>query len=50
MHLLIAREAVDAHVQAAGDIIDPDVELPDKVKAAAKAAARGSVWIEVPAG
>ena len=37
MHLLIAREAVDAHLQAAGDIIDPDVDLSGKAKAAAKA-------------
>ena len=34
MHLLIAREAVDAHLQAAGDMIDPDVALAGKAKAA----------------
>jgi hypothetical protein len=45
MHLLIARETVDAHLQAAGDVIDPDVELPDKAKAAAKAAGFYARWL-----
>jgi alkylation response protein AidB-like acyl-CoA dehydrogenase len=45
MHLLIAREAVDAHLQAAGDVIDPDVELSDKAKAAAKAAGFYARWL-----
>ncbi|MBA3743262.1 MAG: acyl-CoA dehydrogenase family protein [Sporichthya sp.] len=34
MRLLIAREAVDQHLQVAGDIIDPEAELKDKGKAA----------------
>ena len=34
MHLLIAREAVDSHLQVAGDILDEDVEIKDKAKAA----------------
>ena len=33
MHLLIAREAVDAHLSVAGDIIDPDKTLADKARA-----------------
>ena len=37
MHLLIAREAVDAHLAVAGDIIDPDASRDDKLKAVAKA-------------
>jgi alkylation response protein AidB-like acyl-CoA dehydrogenase len=45
MHLLIAREAVDAHLQAAGDVIDPDIDLPDKAKAAAKAAGFYARWL-----
>jgi alkylation response protein AidB-like acyl-CoA dehydrogenase len=45
MHLLIAREAVDAHLQAAGDVIDPDLELPDKAKAAARAAGFYARWL-----
>ncbi|WP_298329563.1 acyl-CoA dehydrogenase family protein [Haloactinopolyspora sp.] len=45
MHLLIAREAVDAHLQAAGDVIDPDVDLPGKARAAAKATGFYARWL-----
>ncbi len=45
MHLLIAREAVDAHLQAAGDIIDPDVALSGKARAAAKATGFYATWL-----
>ncbi|MFD7918561.1 acyl-CoA dehydrogenase family protein [Streptomyces sp. NPDC059740] len=45
MHLLIAREAVDAHLSAAGDLIDPDKSLGDKGRAAAKAGAFYARWL-----
>ncbi len=44
MHLMIAREAVDQHLQVAGDILEPDVELKDKGKAAIAAGAFYSKW------
>ena len=45
MHLLIAREAVDAHLSVAGDIIDPDVDLAGKARAGAKASAFYAKWL-----
>ena len=45
MHLLIAREAVDAHLAVAGDIIDPDASRDDKLKAVAKAGAFYAGWL-----
>ncbi|GAA3773104.1 acyl-CoA dehydrogenase family protein [Plantactinospora mayteni] len=45
MHLLIAREAVDAHLSVAGDIIDPDAELGQKVRAGARAGAFYARWL-----
>ena len=45
MHLLIAREAVDAHLQAAGDVIDPDIDFPGKAKAAVRAAGFYARWL-----
>jgi alkylation response protein AidB-like acyl-CoA dehydrogenase len=45
MHLLIAREAVDQHLQIAGDIIEPDVPLPEKAKTAAKAGGFYARWL-----
>ncbi|MBE1492821.1 acyl-CoA dehydrogenase family protein [Plantactinospora soyae] len=45
MHLLIAREAVDAHLSVAGDIIDPEAELGRKVRAGAKAGAFYARWL-----
>jgi hypothetical protein len=43
MHLLIAREAVDRHLQVAGDVLG-DSGLVDKAKAAAKAGAFYAKW------
>ncbi|MGW2861278.1 acyl-CoA dehydrogenase family protein [Streptomyces sp. NPDC001205] len=45
MHLLIAREAVDAHLSVAGDLIDPDKSLQDKAKAGAGAAGFYAKWL-----
>jgi len=45
MHLLIAREAVDAHLSVAGDIIDPDASVGRKAKAGAKATGFYSRWL-----
>jgi len=45
MHLFIAREAVDAHLSVAGDIIDPDAAFGRKAKAAAKASGFYAKWL-----
>ncbi len=45
MHLLIAREAVDQHLQIAGDIIEPDVAMADKAKTAVKAGRFYATWL-----
>ncbi|MFD7279205.1 acyl-CoA dehydrogenase family protein [Streptomyces sp. NPDC059862] len=45
MHLLIAREAVDAHLSVAGDLIDPDKTLQDKAKAGANAGVFYAKWL-----
>ncbi|GAA0941545.1 acyl-CoA dehydrogenase family protein [Virgisporangium aurantiacum] len=45
MHLLIAREAVDAHLSVAGDIIDPEADFGRKAKAAAKAGGFYAKWL-----
>ncbi|MFI6704003.1 acyl-CoA dehydrogenase family protein [Streptomyces sp. NPDC050509] len=45
MHLLIAREAVDAHLAVAGDIIDPDKTLQDKARAGAQAGKFYARWL-----
>jgi alkylation response protein AidB-like acyl-CoA dehydrogenase len=44
MHLLIAREAVDQHLAVAGDILEPDVALGDKAKAAVAAGKFYTKW------
>ena len=45
MHLLIAREAVDQHLEVAGDILDGDVEMGDKAKAAVGAGKFYAKWL-----
>ncbi|MFJ4695659.1 acyl-CoA dehydrogenase family protein [Streptomyces sp. NPDC088766] len=45
MHLLIAREAVDAHLSVAGDLIDPDKSLQDKARAGAGAGVFYARWL-----
>ncbi len=45
MHLLIAREAVDAHLSVAGDIIDPDASMRQKRKAAVDAGGFYAKWL-----
>lgn len=45
MHLLIAREAVDAHLSVAGDLIDPDASLKDKARAGGQATAFYARWL-----
>ncbi|MFI1989034.1 acyl-CoA dehydrogenase family protein [Actinoplanes sp. NPDC020271] len=45
MHLLIAREAVDAHLSVAGDIIDPDADLARKARAGARAGKFYARWL-----
>ena len=45
MHLLIAREAVDAHLTAAGDIIDPKVDARGKAQAAVRAGGFYGKWL-----
>ncbi|WP_018602547.1 acyl-CoA dehydrogenase family protein [Mycobacterium sp. 155] len=45
MHLMLAREAVDAHLSVAGDIIDPEADLRDKARAAAQAGKFYARWL-----
>jgi len=45
MHLLIAREAVDAHLNAAGDLASNDADLQAKAKAAVKASGFYAKWL-----
>ncbi len=44
MHLLIAREAVDAHLAAAGDLASHDATVQDKARAAVKASGFYGKW------
>ncbi|WP_433158609.1 acyl-CoA dehydrogenase family protein [Kribbella sp. CA-247076] len=45
MHLLIAREAVDAHLAAAGDLASADADLQAKAKAAVGASGFYAKWL-----
>ncbi len=45
MRLLIAREAVDAHLTAAGDLADPHADLQHKAKAAVEASGFYAKWL-----
>ena len=45
MHLLIAREAVDQHLQVAGDILEPETPLQDKAKSAVAAGTFYAKWL-----
>ncbi|TQJ59216.1 hypothetical protein FBY30_1458 [Arthrobacter sp. SLBN-83] len=45
MRLLIAREAVDAHLAAAGDLASLDASLADKAKAAVGASSFYAKWL-----
>jgi alkylation response protein AidB-like acyl-CoA dehydrogenase len=45
MRLLLAREATDAHLSVAGDIIDPEADLKAKAKAGAAATGFYAKWL-----
>ncbi len=45
MRLFIAREAVDAHLAAAGDMIDPKLPAGQRARAAAKAGGFYAKWL-----
>ncbi|MEU8104440.1 acyl-CoA dehydrogenase family protein [Nonomuraea muscovyensis] len=45
MRLLITREAVDAHLSAAGELIDPDASRQDRARALRRASAFYARWL-----
>ncbi len=45
MHLLIAREAVDTHLEVAGDLLEPETKPADRARAAVQAGLFYSRWL-----
>ncbi|PZG46197.1 acyl-CoA dehydrogenase [Spongiactinospora gelatinilytica] len=45
MHLLIAREAVDAHLAVAGQLVDPSAAAADRARALARAGGFYARWL-----
>jgi hypothetical protein len=45
MHLLIAREAVDTHLQVAGELLEPEAELGNRARSAVQAGKFYARWL-----
>jgi alkylation response protein AidB-like acyl-CoA dehydrogenase len=45
MHLLIAREAVDTHLQVAGELLEPESKLGDRARSAVQAGKFYARWL-----
>jgi hypothetical protein len=45
MHLLIAREAVDTHLQVAGGLLEPEAQLGDRARSALQAGKFYARWL-----
>ncbi len=45
MHLLIAREAVDTHLEVAGDVLEPETKPADRARAAVQAGVFYARWL-----
>jgi hypothetical protein len=45
MHLLIAREAVDTHLQVAGGLLEPEAQLADRARCALQAGKFYARWL-----
>jgi alkylation response protein AidB-like acyl-CoA dehydrogenase len=45
MHLLIAREAVDTHLEVAGDVLEPETKPADRARAAVQAGLFYARWL-----